>query len=427
MSSLVIEDKEVSVKQTDKRGACVTLKITVEPSLVNKCFHNALLQAQAKAQIQGFRTGKVPLDLVRKNFERHILERTADTLIRHASGKALDKTKLKAVMIPSVTKADFATLKENKSFSFEVSVDVAPEFKVTGYSGIEIIKKSQTVTDKELDEHIRQILEHNANLETLGEGARVEDDSFVVVKYSGSKNGIEDKKYSSDSELVDMSAPQTIAGLAESVRGAKKGDVKTFDSKTDEGDITFSVTIEEIKKKVLPDLDDSFAKEMGFECVDKMKASVKEGMEKEAKFNSERDATRQIEDALVKANSFELPKSLVEYHTALALENFMQKMFDGKQNMPEENKKAFADRIRPSVERDLKIGYITQAIAESEKIFPTEADWQAELDKAVESQAKNKEDKGRITKFFNDRKDDIMATLSERKVFDSLKSKAKIR
>ena len=426
MSSFAVaQDNEVKTKEISKKGCTVVLEVTAEPSLVNKCFHNALLQVQAKAQMQGFRAGKVPLDIVKKNFVPHITERAADLVIRNASSKALEKSELKAVMAPAVTKADFSTFGENKAFSFEMSVDVAPEFKVKGYKGIAVTKKSETVSEEDVNKHLNEVLEHNSSLEAEAEGAAVGDNNFVVVKYSGSKDGKADKKYSSDGELVDMSAPQTVAGLADAIKGAKKGESRTFDAKIDDGTINFTVQVEEIKKKVKPELNDAFAKDMGFDNVEKLKETVKTSMEREAKTSSERDVVKQIEDALVKENGFDLPSGLVEYYTQISVANFINRMFGGKNpELSEENKKAFAERMRPGVERDLRIGYIVHAIAEAEKLEATEEDWKAELDKALASQPK---EEANIKKFFNDRKDEVMATINERKVFDFLKSNAKIK
>ncbi len=420
-------DNEVEVKEQGKKGCTVTIAVTSQASLVNKCFNNALLQVQAKAQMQGFRAGKVPLDLVKKNFSAHIQERAIDLLVRNASEKALEKSKLNPVMIPSVSKADFAAFKENASFTFELSLDVAPEFTPKGYTGIEITKKADTVSQADVDKRLEEILEHNSSLENDVEGATVTDTSFAVVKYSGSKNGVADKKYSNDGELIDMSAPQTIEGLAEAVKGAKKGDTKEFEVKMDDGVVKFTAQVEEIKKKVKPELNASFAKDMGFESVEKLKEVLKSSMENEAKTHSERDITAQIEDALVKANTFDLPASLVEYQTEIAVDNFIHRMFGGSQtpaNFTAENKKAFAEKMRPTVEKDLKVGYIINAIAKKENIAASDAEWQAELDKALVA---NPKDEKRVKDFFNQKKADILASLDERKVFDFLKAKANIK
>lgn len=420
-------DNEVEVKEQGKKGCTVTIAVTSADSLVNKCFQNALLQVQAKAQMQGFRAGKVPLDLVKKNFTAHIQERAIDLLVRNASEKALEKSKLQPVMVPAVSKADFAAFKENSPFTFELTLDVAPEFTPKGYTGIEITKKADTVTDEQVNARIEEILEHNSSLEADAEGATVTETSYAVVKYSGTKDGVADKKYTSDGELVDMSAPQTVEGLADAIKGAKKGDTKEFEVKTDDGVIKFTAQVEEIKKKIKPELNEAFAKDMGFESVEKLKEVLKSSMENEAKVQSERDITAQIEDALVKANSFDLPASLVEYQTQIAVDNFINRMFGGSQtpaNFSEENKKAFSEKMRPSVEKDLKVGYIIAAVSKKENITATDADWQEELDKALVA---NPKDEKRVKDFFNQKKADILANLDEKKVFEFLKAKANIK
>lgn len=416
--------QNITTKQISKEGCTVVLSVTADATLVNECFHNATLQVQSRAQMQGFRAGKVPLDLVKKNFSGHIIERALDTIIRRASLAALQETKLNAVMAPTVSKADFSALKENTPFTFEMTVDIAPEFEPKDYIGIKVTKKDNAVKPEDIKNHINSVLENNATLEAAKEGEGINETSYVIVTYTGKKNGVQDKKYTARSEMIDMSAPQTIAGLADNLKGMKKGETKTFEIKEENTPVEITATVEEIKNKVLPTLDDKFAKDMGFDNVEKLEAHVKEALEHEAKHKADRDLTSQIEDALVKANDFALPKSLVDYHTNLSVENFIQRMFGGRTaNIPEENRKTFIQKMRPSVEKDLRIGYIIHAIANKENIAATDADLKEEMDNAVKNSPKEAE---QIKKFFETRKEDILATIKERKVFTFLKEKANI-
>ena len=170
------------------------------------------------------------------------------------------------------------------------------------------------------------------------------------------------------------------------------------------------------------------AKDMGFDTLDALKAKVKESLDEEAKQNARRDEISQIENHLVKMNNFDLPQSLVEEYTESSLNNFVRSMTQLKpEQLTADQKKAFEERIRPSVEKDLRIGYIVHAIAKKENLEATEADWKAELDKSLAANSKNKEDEKKIKAFFDERKAHILATLSERKVFDFLKEQAKYK
>lgn len=416
---------EVKTKQLAKEGCRVTLSVQAAPALITKAFQDAAIQVQSRAQMQGFRAGKVPLDLVKQNFGGHIKERALDMAVKSAINAALAEAKLDAVAIPTLTKADFNTFEDGKPFTFEIAVDVAPEFDVTGYKGIAITQKPQTATDKEVQENLDRVLDANARLESAQEGATIDDTCYAVVHYTGKRNGADDYKLSADSELVDMSAPQTMPGLAQAIKGLKKGDVKEYETKEGDDTLCFHVTVDEIKYKKLPALDDNFAKDMGFDTLEQLKAKVKENLDAEAKRAAERDEVTQIENALVEANKFDLPQSLVEEYTESSLHNFVHSMTQlDPHKLTQEQHNMFAQRIRPSVEKDLRIGYIIHAISKKENLQATEADWQAELDKSLTDKNKQADDK-QIKTFFSERKDQIIATLTERKVFEYLKKEAK--
>ncbi len=419
---------EVKTKQLSKEGCRVTLSVEATAELVTKNFQNAAVQVQSRAQMQGFRAGKVPLDLVKQNFAGHIKERALDLTVKAAISAAVTEAKLDAVGVPTLTKADLNAFQEGKPFSFEIAVDVAPEFDVKDYKGIEITKKSDTATDNDVQENLNRVLDANARLESAKDGAVIDDKCYAVVHYTGKRNGQDDYKLSADSELVDMSAPQTMPGLAEALKGLKKGDVKDVETKDGNDTISYHVTVDDIKNKIVPNLDDNFAKDMGFETLDELKKKVKESLDMEAKQTSQRDEVMQIENHLVKMNNFALPQSLVEEYTESSLHNFVHNMTQIKpEQLTAEQHKAFEERIRPTVEKDLRIGYIVHAIAKKENLQATEDDWKAELDKSLSSASQNKTDEKKIRTFFDERKEHILATLTERKVFDFLKAQAKYK
>ncbi|WP_458401292.1 trigger factor [Candidatus Avelusimicrobium sp.] len=419
---------EVNAKQLSKEGCRVTLSVEATPELITKAFQNAAVQVQSRAQMQGFRAGKVPLDLVKQNFAGHIKERALDLAVKNAISAALEKMQLNPVALPSLTKADFATFNDGQAFTFELAVDVAPEFDVKDYKGIEVTKKPETATEEEVKAQLDRILEGNARLESAAEGAVIDDKVYAVVQYKGKRNGEDDYKLSADSELIDMSAPQTMPELAQNILGLKKGDTKDYEVKEGEDTLSFHVIVDDIKNKIMPSLDDNFAKDMGFDNLESLKNRVQEGLNAEAKENSARDLVAQIEAHLVKTNEFALPESLVEEYTESSLNNFVRNVTQMKpEQLSAEQRKGFEERIRPTVEKDLRVGYIIHAIAKKENLEATQEDWQAELDKSLTANAKTKEDEKKIRAFFEERKDHILATLNERKVFDFLKKEAVVK
>ena len=162
---------EVKTQQLGKEGCRVTLSVEASPELVTKSFQNAAVQVQSRAQMQGFRAGKVPLDLVKQNFAGHIKERALDLTVKAAINAAVADAKLDAVAVPTLTKADFAGFDSGKPFTFEIAVDVAPKFDVRDYKGIEIAKKPDTATEQDVNDNIARVLDANARLESAAEGA----------------------------------------------------------------------------------------------------------------------------------------------------------------------------------------------------------------------------------------------------------------
>ncbi|WP_428898001.1 trigger factor [Parelusimicrobium proximum] len=418
------EKNELKVKKTNQEDCKITFEVEAEPSLVTKCFDNAAVQVQSRAQMHGFRAGKVPLTLVKQNFPSHIKERAIDGVIKAAVTGALEKENINPVTVPTLTKADLDTLAEGKPFTFEFTAEVAPVVEPKNYTGIKIKKLAETVSDADIDAQIAELLQHNSRLEEDTDDT-VKDDSFAAVKYDAEKDGKHDYEFSADEELIDMSTPHTIAGLTEALKGMKKGETKEFDSTFRGETIHFKVTVLSLKKKIAPTLDDAFAKDLGLKDVADLKAKVKENMEREAKSNSERDMVIQIENELVKENNFPLPQGLVEEQLNAAVDNFIARFGGDKAKLTPEQHKELAEKMRANVEKDIKIGYLVHAIAKKEGLEGTEKDWQEELDKSLASN--DKKDEKKIREFFNERKTHILATLNEKKVFDFLKEKADIK
>ncbi|MBT6715695.1 MAG: hypothetical protein HOB19_04450, partial [Elusimicrobiaceae bacterium] len=235
--------KSVKIAKKDKQGCKLNLTIEVKADLVNKAFEDGFKKVQEVAQVEGFRKGKAPADMVQKNFTANIKQEALDIVIKEAMGIALSENKIKAVSMPSLTKADFSGFDKDQGFNFEMSVDIAPEFDVKGYKGIKVTKKSELVSDADFDNKMKEVLEYSSKLEEDKDATEVKADSFVVVKYTGEKDGKKEDKYSSENELIDMSAPQTIAGMADAIKGAKKGETKEFESKIDEK-TTIKFTVE---------------------------------------------------------------------------------------------------------------------------------------------------------------------------------------
>ncbi|MDD4005221.1 MAG: trigger factor [Elusimicrobiaceae bacterium] len=413
----------VKVKRLKEEGCTIELAITAAEELTSESFQDALVRVQAKARVPGFRQGKAPLAMLKQHYSGAIKEQALDIAVRKSVDLALESEKLNPVVTPVIRKLDFD---EHKPLSMELEVEVSPTVEPKKYTGAKVKRTAPKVDDSAADAEISQMLEYNSHLEAV-DGEEAGGSHFVIVSYAGTKDGAPVKGFSSDGEMIDMSAPQTIAGMAEAVAGAKKGDVREFETEVaGTGKVKVSVTVTEIKKKVLPELNDEFARKMGFDTVAALRERIVESLKKDAEAKSESDVVRQIEDHLLNENEFAIPKSLLEHHVESSLKRFSAQMFgNADYKMPDAQKKNLSEKIRPNSERDIKVGYLIHAIARKENLVAAEADFEAELNRNLEL-ARNDDEKKKTREFFSARRPDVLITLTERKVIEYLKQNAKI-
>jgi trigger factor len=290
------------------------------------------------------------------------------------------------------------------------------------YDKIAVTKKSRQITDADVTKYVDQVREYNAYLKPVEDGRPVEKTHFVIVNYESRENGVKIPGADVNGEIVDMSSPQTIAGLAENVAGARKGETREFDSSFGGRKMSFKVTVVEIKEKVVPAIDENFLKEAGVKTTEELRENVRKLLERGETEKTEKDLITQIEDSLIKNNPMQLPPTLVRQE-AHELFEIMKKRVSPDQEVREDASMA---RLKPVAERNLSLTYLLHNIAKKEAITATEAELNAELDKVV-VRLNTEEEKKKARELFENRKDYIMSSIVENKTMDFVKSRAIIR
>ena len=417
--------EENKVKKLKHEGCEALFSIEVPAAKVAEAFQNAIVQVQGRARMPGFRTGKMPLELVKKNYPEAVRDRALDNAVRDALMPALENEKVLPVVPPVIKKLEF---EEGKPMKAEVEVELAPEFDAKNYSGAQVKCKKAGVTDAQIEEALAELRNHNARLEPASD-----DDAttghFVIVDYEArDEKGAPMPEQSAKGELVDMSSPQTLPGLVQALTGAKKGDVREFSAVNTQGAaIQCKATVTDLKKKLLPEVNDDFAKQLGLQTASELKEQIKKNLERDNAAQREREILRQIENHLVAENKVPLPKTLVERHVELSAERLLERIDPAvRGKLGEKEKTDLLQRLRPAVEHDLRVGYIIRAVARQEKLEATSADYEAEVEKMM-AHAKNEKEKNQARKYFEARREEMLAGLTERKVMEFLKTGAKLQ
>jgi trigger factor len=353
----------------------IAVEIPVEE--VNRETESLIQKYQKLARIPGFRRGHVPASIIRQRFAEDLKSDVVEALVPRYFRKEADKQGLIPVSQPQVTDL---RLKDNEPLRFKATFEVMPEVKVDGYKELRAEKPEVTVTDEEVAQSLNGLLEQHATFTSV-EGRSLADGDYAQVSLDGKPKEGQDKPVHMDEVLVEIAGKNTMPEFTENLRGASPGDERVFEvtyaqdaseqrlaGKT----FTYTVKVQSIKQKSLPELDDQFAIQLGeFKTLDEVRQRIREGMESERKHTAEHQAKDKLVAELVKRSEFEVPEALVDRQIDVRLERGLRAL--AAQGMKAEDiKKMDLNRLRVGQRdqalQEVKASLLLDKIAEEEKI-----------------------------------------------------------
>lgn len=271
------------------------------------------------AKIKGFRPGKVPRNILERYFKDYVKAEVVRKLIEESYPKALSETHLEPVSPPVVDPGEFV---EGKPFQYSAVIEVKPEIKLEGYAGLKIEGKREEVKDEEVEARLKALQNLHSNLRTISEARTIQAGDYVILNYEASLGGKSLEGGKAIDFTVEVGSGQFIPAFEEKLIGLKPEEESEIEvtfpqdygyQKWAGKTISFHVKIKEIKEKILPPLDDEFARDLGdYSSLGELKAKLKGEIEKEKELALERQLRDQVVDQLLEANPFEVPESLVE-------------------------------------------------------------------------------------------------------------------
>ena len=319
----------VDVSETQK-----TLTIEIPSDVVDAEINKVAKGYSKQARIPGFRPGKVPTGIVKQRFKEQILHDVMHGLIPRAVEEALQERGIEPVDTPNIK--DVA-LEEGQPLTFTAAIETVPPFDPGDLSSITLQDMRVTITEDAIDQTLQRIRERAAKHETI-EGRPVTDGDSVVVSLDRQEASGETDHH--DEVTVEMGAPGNPPGFDANLVGLNPGDEKTFSihfpsdypaEDFRDRDVTYSIKVKEIRRKVLPELDDEFAKDRGeVDSLAALKDRVRTDMQQEAEDNAKREARSDLMRQLGKRITFELPGSLVEREIDRRLEEMARQLMAQK-------------------------------------------------------------------------------------------------
>jgi len=275
-----------------------------------------------KAKIKGFRPGKAPRSILERHFKNYVKAEVLQKLIQDTYPNALSEKNLHPVSDPVIEPGE---LENEKPFQYSATIEVKPDIKPEGYLGLKIEGKKEEVKDEEVGERLKRLQDLHAHLKTISEARSIQGGDHVIVDYEAKMDGKPLEEGKAIDFTVEVGSGRFIPALEENLIGLKPEEEKEIAVSFPEDygykkwagkTISFHVKIKEIKEKVLPLLDDEFAKDLGdYSSLEELKAKLTGEIEREKELALERQLKDQMVDQLLQANPFEVPEVLVEEQT----------------------------------------------------------------------------------------------------------------
>lgn len=409
------------------------LHIQVMPDAIAREMEKALHDVAKTAKIPGFRPGKAPKNVVEKHYQTEIHSEVMNRLISESYLKAVQENNLSPVEMPNIT--NISPLAKDAPLNFSAVVEVRPAFELGAYEGIEVKQAPVAATDDEVNQTIDRLREMYARLEVVEDQA-LDKSHTAIIDFEGFRDGASIAGAKAKDHTLMLGTGSLIPGFEEQLFGMKKGETREIDVKFPDDysnkelagkDAKFTVTLKEVKKKVLPELNDEFAKDLGdHKTVDELKARIKEDVEIRKRNELAAGQREELLGKLVDAHSFEVPEGMVERELMSMARSHVARL--ARQGMDLKNFDIAKFRLtnRDMAVKRVKGMLILDVIADKVKVDVSDEEVNAALAAAAQGSGQKLSE---VKKYYESQEgglDNLRVTLTHEKTLTYLLSKAKM-
>ncbi len=371
------------------------LRVEIPTEKVDEEIGRVTARYGKSVRLPGFRPGKIPAKVLRQRFRGEILQDAAQHLVAHAVEDALNERGVQPVDTPDITDLKVA---EGEPLTFTASFDVVPSFDPGDISEIELRRPPVVVEDAEVEQTLERLRQRAARFEPV-EGGRLESGLTAVVALSRQgtdKDGQRGEVDRHEQVSIEIGAPSNPPGFDDQVIGMEPGETRQFtitypnDYANPElagGTVDYTVTLNEVKKRVVPDLDDELARDLGeFDSLDALRARVREDLEAEARQGAEEEVRSALMKKLAERVPFPVPPALVDREADRRVQEFARRLMEQQVDPRQANIDwaAFRQAQRESAAEAVKGAMALDELARRESIEVTEEDLEAEFARYAE-------------------------------------------
>lgn len=379
----------LQVENLEHNMAKVTIE--VEAAKLDNAIKQAFNKKKGQFNVPGFRKGKVPFQLIAKEYGVEIFyEDAANILIPDAYAEAMKDTDLEIVSRPEI---DVTQLEKGKDFIFTATFALKPEVTLGDYKGIEVPKTRVTVKKDEIEEELKKVQEQNAREITVDRPA--ENGDTVVIDFEGSVDGEVFEGGTAENHPLVLGSGSFIPGFEDQLVGATAdSDVEvnvTFPEDYQAKDLAgkaavFKVKVHEIKKKELPEINDEFAQDVSeFDTLDEYKEDVKKGIAEQKEKAVRQEKQEKIIRQIVENAEMDIPDPMVITQTRQMMDQFAQQMQSNGLSMAQYYQftgltpDGLLEQMKPQAQKNIENRLVLEAIAAAEGITASEEEVEKEF------------------------------------------------
>lgn len=371
-----------------------TLEIEAPAEDVDKRLNDAYRKYSKTLNLPGFRKGKVPLSVIKRQFGSAIQGEVVQEMVEEFYREASEAEGIQPVSQASIDDINF---EEGQPLVFKASVDVRPEITVETYKGLKVTRPVFAVEDEHVDSRLRYMQEESATEQVVERAADLDDVVFAdVEELDEDGSPVADHKSEDQSIRLFKTEDDKPTELAEQLMGISAGESREVtitrpvqdepdqedhedrDEEPKEETVMFRVMAKEIRERELPELDDELAQDVGgVETLDELKTQIRNEMQTQYDQMIRQRVEENLMDTLIEENPFEVPDSMVENYLDGMIESYKREQAGHDQDIDED---ALREEGRDQAERGVKRFLLLDAVADQEDIGVTDDD----LDKHLE-------------------------------------------
>ena len=369
----------LQVEKLEKHMAKLTIEVPAEE--FDAAIKNAYNKNKNKFSIPGFRKGKAPLAMLEKMYGAGIFyEDAANEVIDASYPKAAEESKEEIVSTPEIK---VTQIEKGKAFIYEATVALKPEVTLGEYKGVEVKKAEAVVTDEDVENELTAARKKNGRLIDVEDGA-IEDGDNTIIDFTGY---IDDKTFDggagTDYPLV-IGSHSFIEGFEDQLIGKKKGETcdvnVTFPAEYHADELAgkpakFVVTIKEVKRNELPELNDEFASEVSdFDTLDEYKADIRKKLQEKKEQDAKVENENNVIEKVVENAQMELPQPMVDTQAREMVENYARRLQSQGLNINDYMKytgmtpEKLMEQMRPEAEKRIKTRLVLEKVVEVENV-----------------------------------------------------------